>query len=196
MFAEHSPNTMNAQIDRFPVSDLPDRYDIKRTALYERFKALDIKPIKQGNKSYVDGDQLQQLDDLHAHIGRGGGLTDFLEETEQPKSEISEQLAPINQSGVLFALAEALTSRLVPAIASKLAPPPPPLAHLEALERAYEKDWLLSTSELAQLLKLSPKTIRGYGNSFSEAGFIFTKAGTRARQETAWRVSKARPRPK
>jgi hypothetical protein len=62
---------MNAQIDRFPVSDLPARYDIKRTALYERLKALDIKPIKQGNKSYVDGDQLQLLDDLHAHIGRG-----------------------------------------------------------------------------------------------------------------------------
>lgn len=185
---------MNAQIDRFPVSDLPDRYDIKRTALYERLKALDIKPIKQGNKSYVDGDQLQLLDDLHAHIGRGGGIADFLQESKQlsdEQSEQTEQLAPINQSGALFALVEVLTSRLVPAIVSKLTPSPPPLAHLEALERAYEKDWLLSTSELAQLLKLSPRTIRGYGNSFSEAGFIFTKAGTRARQETAWRVSKA-----
>lgn len=190
---------MNAQIDRFPVSDLPARYDIKRTALYERLKALDIKPYKQGNKSYVDGDQLQQLDDLHTHIGRGGGLTDFKEESEllsDEHSEQTEQLAPINQSGVLLAFAEALTSRLVPAIVSKLTPPPPPLAHLEALERAYEKDWLLSTSELAQLLKLSPRTIRNYGDRFSEAGFIFTKAGTRARQETAWRVSKARPLPK
>lgn len=184
---------MNAQIDRFPVSDLPDRYDIKRTALYERLKALDIKPIKQGNKSYVDGDQLQQLDDLHAHIGRGGGIADFLQESEQLSDEQSEQtgqLAPINQSGALVALVEVLTSRLVPAIVSKLSPPPAPLAHLEALERAYEKGWLLSTSELGQLLKLSPKTLRRYGDSFSEAGFIFTKAGTRARQETAWRVSK------
>jgi hypothetical protein len=190
---------MNAQIDRFPVSDLPDRYDIKRTALYERFKALDLKPIKQGNKSYVDGEQLQQLDDLHAHIQRGGGIADFLQESSpvsDSHNKISEQLAPINQSGVFLAFAEALTSRLVPAIVSKLTPPPPPLAHLEALERAYEKDWLLSTSELAQLLKLSPRTIRGYGDRFSEAGFIFTKAGTRARQETAWRVSKTRQRPK
>ena len=87
---------------------------------------------------------------------------------------------------------EVLTSRLVPAIVSKLTPPTAPLAHLEALEKAYEKEWLLSTSELAQLLRLSPKTIRKYGNTFNEAGFTFTRAGTRARQETAWKVSKVR----
>ena len=185
---------MNAQIDRFPVSELPSRYNIKRTALYERLKALDIKPIKQGNKSYVDGNQLQQLDELHAHVQRGGGMTDFLPSPELPDGEQNEQtgqLAQISQSGALVALVEVLTSQLVPAIISKLTPPPAPLAHLEALEKAYEKGWLLSTSELAQLLKLSPKTIRRYGDSFSEAGFTFTRAGTRARQETAWRVDKA-----
>ncbi len=190
---------MNAQIDRFPVSDLPSRYSIKRTALYERLKALKLKPIKQGNKSYLDGDQLKRLDELHAHIQRGGGITDFLQEPEQPSSEQTDptgQLAQINQSGALVALVEVLTSRLVPAIVSKLTPPAPPLAHLEALEKAYAKGWLLSTSELAQLLRLSPKTIRGYGDSFSEAGFTFTRAGTRARQETAWKVSKARSRTK
>ena len=167
---------MNALIDRFPVSELPSRYNIKRTALYERLKALDIKPIKQGNKSYVDGDQLQKLDELHAHVQRGGGITDFLPSPEQRGSEQSEQsrqLAQISQPGALVALVEVLTSQLVPAIVSKLTPPQAPLAHLEALERAYEKGWLLSTSELAQLLKLSPKTIRRYGDSFSEAGFTF-----------------------
>ncbi|MGK7877044.1 MAG: hypothetical protein AB4426_28260 [Xenococcaceae cyanobacterium] len=113
-----------------------------------------------------------------------------MEQTEQ--TDTTGQLAQINQSGALVALMEVLTSRLVPAIVSKLTPPAPPLANLEALEKAYEKGWLLSTGELAQLLRLSPKTIRGYGDSFSEAGFIFTRAGTRARQETAWKVSKAK----
>lgn len=189
---------MNTQIDRFPVSELPSRYDIKRTALYERLKALDIKPVKQGNKSYVDGNHLQQLDELHTHVLRGGGITDFLPLPEQlPKqlsgeqNEQTGQLAQISQPGALVTLVEVLTSQLVPAIVSKLTPPPAPLAHLEALEKAYEKEWLLSTSELAQLLKLSPKTIRRYGDSFSEAGFTFTRAGTRARQETAWKVDKA-----
>ncbi len=186
---------MNTQIDRFPVSQLPDRYGIKRTALYERLKALSIKPQKQGNKSYLDSDQVEQLDQLHAHIQRGGVINDFGSESEQLKVEQTNstgQLAPINQSGTLVALVEVLTSRLVPAIVSKLTPPTAPLAHLEALEKAYEKDWLLSTSELAQLLGLSPRTIRKYGNTFNEAGFTFTRAGTRARQETAWRVSKVR----
>lgn len=186
---------MNTQIDRFPVSQLPDRYGIKRTALYERFKALSIKPQKQGNKSYLDGAQVEQLDQLHAHIQRGGGINDFgleLEPLKVEQTNSTEELASINQSGTLIALVEVLTSRLVPAIVSKLTPPTAPLAHLEALEKAYEKDWLLSTSELAQLLRLSAKTIRKYGDSFNEAGFTFTRAGTRARQETAWKVSKVR----
>ena len=186
---------MNTQIDRFPVSQLPDRYGIKRTALYERLKALSIKPEKQGNKSYIDSDLVVQLDRLHAHIQRGGVINDFGSESEPLKVEQTDstgQLVKMNQSGTLVALVEVLTSRLVPAIVSKLTPPTAPLAHLEALEKAYEKDWLLSTSELAQLLGLSPRTIRKYGNTFNEAGFTFTRAGTRARQETAWRVSKVR----
>jgi hypothetical protein len=181
---------VNTEIDRFPVADLPDRYNLKRTALYERFKALDIKPYKQSNKSYLDGDQLKQLDELHAHLQRGGGISDFLPSPQPLLTEPTQQLASLNQPGAFVTLIEVLTSRLVPAIVSKLIPPQPPLAHLEALERAYEKDWLLSTSELAQLLKLSPQTIIRYGNSFNEAGFTFTKAGTRARQETAWKVDK------
>ena len=190
---------MNTQIDRFPVSQLPDRYGIKRTALYERLKALSIKPQKQGNKSYLDSDQVEQLDQLHAHIQRGGVINDFGSESEQLKVEQTDstgQLVSMNQSGTLVALVEVLTSRLVPAILSKLTPPTAPLAHLEALEKAYEKDWLLSTSELAQLLGLSPRTIRKYGNTFNEAGFTFNRAGTRARQETAWRVSKVRSKVK
>ena len=190
---------MNTQIDRFPVSQLPERYGIKRTALYKRLSALSIKPQKQGNKSYIDGDEVEQLDQLHAHIQRGGGINDFGSESEQLQVEQTDstgQLVSMNQSGTLVALVEVLTSRLVPAIVSKLTPPTAPLAHLEALEKAYEKDWLLSTSELAQLLGLSPRTIRKYGNTFNEAGFTFTRAGTRARQETAWKVSKLRSKVK
>jgi len=195
LFGEHPVNTMNTEIDRFPVSDLPDRYSIKRTALYERLNALDIKPQKLGNKSYIDGYQLQELDELHAHIQRGGGIADFLQEQGYSSSEHTEQtgqLAQADQTGSLMAVVEVIASRLVPAIVSKLTPAPAPLAHLEALERAYEKGWLLSTSEVAQLFRLSAKTIRGYGDSFEEAGFIFTRTGTRAHGETAWEVSKLR----
>ena len=65
-----------------------------------------------------------------------------------------------------------------------------PLAYLRDLEEAHQNGWLLSTSELAKLLGLSPKTIAGYGQEFSDAGFIFTRAGTRKGGEIAWSIEK------
>lgn len=65
------------------------------------------------------------------------------------------------------------------------------LAHLRELEEAYEKCWLLSTSEIADLFGLSVNTVRGYGDSFEEAGFVFTRSGNRSRDEIAWKTSKA-----
>ena len=72
------------------------------------------------------------------------------------------------------------------------------LSHLRELEEAYEKGWLLSTSELADLLGLAAKTVRGYGTQFEQAGFTFTRSevGSRARGEAAWQVGKLNlPRP-
>jgi DNA-binding IclR family transcriptional regulator len=60
------------------------------------------------------------------------------------------------------------------------------------LEEAYQNGWLLSTTELAALLKLSKSTVRGYGSQFEDAGFVFTRAGTRKRGEAAWEVGKRR----
>ena len=65
-----------------------------------------------------------------------------------------------------------------------------PLAYLRDIEEAHQNGWLLSTSELAKLLGLSPKTIAGYGQEFSDAGFVFTRAGTRKGGEIAWAIKK------
>jgi septal ring-binding cell division protein DamX len=46
----------------------------------------------------------------------------------------------------------------MPMIASQLKPASDPLVSLRGLEEAYRNQWLLSTSELAFLLKLSPKS--------------------------------------
>jgi hypothetical protein len=195
---------VNTEIDRFPVSDLPERYSIGRTALYERLGVLAIKPEKQGNKSYVSGQQLQALDDLDAHIKRGGILSDFGGRVQRTNGEQSGQLA-VSSSGQLVPLApsglsaliegavESLVGRLAPFFATPQAPKAGMrLAHLRELEEAYEKGWLLSTSEIADLLGLSVNTIRGYGDSFNEAGFVFTRSGNRSRGEIAWKISKVK----
>ena len=64
------------------------------------------------------------------------------------------------------------------------------LTYLEELESAYSNGWLLSTSEISDLLGLTPKTIASYGQEFSDAGFTFTRAGTRKGGEIAWSIDK------
>ncbi|MCW5319329.1 hypothetical protein GTQ43_38905 [Nostoc sp. KVJ3] len=56
---------------------------------------------------------------------------------------------------------------------------------LRALEEAYKNGWLLSTRELATLLKLSSSTVCRYGSKFEDAGFVFTRAGQRKGGEVA-----------
>jgi len=188
---------VNTEIDRFPVSELRDRYQIGRTALYERLNSLSIKPSKQGTKSYVSGEQLRRMDDLESHLKSGGGLADFAQPVQQTFGEQTEQLSAPNSQAISPTQSSALASMIdgiVHSVFTRITPHPAQagmrLAHLRELEEAYEKKWILSTSELADLLGLSATTVRGYGDQFEEAGFVFTRSGTRSRGEVAWRVGK------
>ncbi|MCY7282864.1 MAG: hypothetical protein LH679_05350 [Cyanobacteria bacterium CAN_BIN43] len=199
----------DAQLDSFPVSELQHRYKIVRSAVYTRLEALNIKSEKQRGRAYVNGDQLKLLDALHDHLEKGGTTSEFVAsladsgqqhlsrgqiEKSSGQQDLSSgqvgQFAITEQHSALAGLIEAIASRLMPMIASQLKPAPDPLASLRGLEEAYRNTWLLSTSELAQLLKLSPKTVRSYGDQFEDAGFVFTRAGTRKRGEVAWKISK------
>lgn len=206
----------DAQLDSFPVSELQHRYKIVRSAVYTRLEALNIKSEKQGGRAYINSEQLQLLDALHDHIEKGATTSEFVESladsvqveksseqqhlsTGQIQKSSGQQHLSTGQAGqftiteqhsALAGLIEAIASRLMPMIASQLKPAPDPLASLRGLEEAYRNQWLLSTSEVAQLLKLSPKTVRGYGEQFKDAGFVFTRAGTRKRGEVAWKISK------
>ena len=188
---------MNTEIDRFPVSDLRDRYRIGRTALYKRMNKLAIKPVKQGTKSYLSGEQLQRMDELELHLKSGGGLADFAKPVQQTFTEQTEQLQKSNiqpksppQSSAMGAVIEGIVQSVFTCIAPQPAQAGMRLAHLRELEEAYDKNWILSTSELADLLGLSATTVRRYGDQFEEAGFLFTRAGTRSRGEVAWKVDK------
>ncbi len=95
---------------------------------------------------------------------------------------LRESTIALNASA-LVGVIETVVQKLIPNNKS-------PLAYLRDLEEAHQNGWLLSTSELAKLLGLSPKTIAGYGQEFSDAGFIFTRAGTRRGGEIAWAIEK------
>ena len=182
----------NGEIDRLPVSQLTERYNLVRSAVYTRLDALGIKPERIGNRSYVNAGQIRLLDELHQFIQQGGTTAEFLD----MKGIQSPEAEPADSSSGLSTIQPdiiKLVTMIASELASKLQPPPPepdPLAYFEALERAARHGWLLSTKEVAYLLDLPPSVVREAGDRFYEAGFVFTRAGFRSGGELAWRVSK------
>lgn len=194
-YPEDSPEDAvmgSGEIDRLPVSQLPDRYKLARSAVYTRLDALGIKPERIGNKSYVSARQLRLLDELHQFIQQGGTTAEFLElkgisRAEEDEPDLSSGLSTVQPDIIrlISTIAAEIAAKFQPAL-----PDPDPLAYFEVLERAAQNGWLLRTSEVARLLELRTEDIQLYGDRFSEAGFVFTKAGYRSRGEVAWRVSK------
>ena len=183
----------NGEIDRLPVNQLAVRYNLVRSAVYTRLEALGIKPERVGNKAYVNAEQIRLLDDFHQFIQAGGTTAEFREQRgiPNPKSDESSSLSsglstvPPDIIKLVTSIAAEIASRFQPAPAE-----PDPMAYFEVLERAVQGGWHLRTSEVALLLDLSPSEIELYGDRFTEAGFVFTRAGYRAKGEVAWKVSK------
>jgi hypothetical protein len=182
MFTERSLNKLKAmnEINKFPVKDLPNRYSVGRTALYARFTAALITPEKDGTRSYISGEELEELDRLDSHIKTGGKLEDFQPANNQ--SLVVSQESGVNGTPTADNFNETL--QLIEAIARHFATPHDPLQHYTALERAIASGWLLSTSEVRQLISTKP-----HGDRFQHGSFVFVKSGKIGNQ-AAWRVAK------
>lgn len=175
----------SGEIDRFPVSQLQARYgDLARSAVYKRLDDLGIKPQRVGKRSYISQQQLALLDEVHAFINQGNSMAEFLEMRglgKKPSSPNGQELAASNRDIMgLFA-----------AVAAQISPSNP-LDYLEQLEQACQQRWVLSSSEVAALLKISPQQLEDYPQGFTEAGFIFKPAGRRFNGEPGWRLEKYR----
>ena len=179
------------------ISELLTRYKITKPALYSRFKGLGISTFKVGRKAYVKSEDIELLDKLEQHIYDGGTIADFVHTNEAAtglskvsSKELTEspEPIPVSQSDGWLNTLPLLVNSLADAIAQRITPPANPLAELEALEKAYEKKWILSTSQLGSILKLNPKTLIRY-KSFERHGFTFSRSGV-VGAEIGWRVGK------
>ncbi|NJL46427.1 MAG: hypothetical protein HC929_01505 [Leptolyngbyaceae cyanobacterium SM2_5_2] len=189
----------SGEIDRFPVSQLEGRYDnLARSAVYKRMEQLGIVPERVGKRSYITAEQLYLMDELHAFIKQGGSAAEFVEARglrQKPRSNgsanqgvNSPSSALANNPGDLGGFISAIVSEVVTRIGG--IPQPDPLQYFDRLESAARNGWLLSTSEIAGLFDLPPRDIERQGDSFFEAGFIFSRSGYRKNGEVAWRVTK------
>ncbi|MGK7874434.1 MAG: hypothetical protein AB4426_14345 [Xenococcaceae cyanobacterium] len=181
-----------AEVDSYPLTDLPGRYSVTRSVIYNRLGALKIEPRRSGKKAFVTAEELKLLDSLDEHLKRGGITSEFTSEmssihTATDARQVNLKPGQANQiesQSAILALMQAIANRL-----STLDAASTHLSDYEALERAYRNGWLLSTSHLATLLGLSPKTLVSH-KELSRYGFLFTKEG-RNGTETAWKVSKS-----
>ena len=186
-------------IDLVPLSQLPSRYGIARSNLYNRVKDLKVEKVKQGRKAFVTAADLELLDGLHAHLERGGTTFGFIQilkkkghlalsKVDRPASyqtETSQESKPIIAIDPV-----ALVSTIETVVKKMIPPSNNRLNYLKELEEAYQSGWLLSTSEVSDLLGFAPKTIASYGEEFDDAGFTFSRVGTRKGGEIAWSIDK------
>ena len=157
--------------DLYLISGLRERYGLSsRQSVYDRLKALNIKPVGWGR---ISAEQLKQMDKLDEHLKKGGTLSNFGIETFQNQSDTSLIVAEL--------------TKLVEAIAPT-PNPPEPLQALEELEKAAEKGWLLTKEQVQQLLGVKPK-VKGSDRTFTRGSFSFVKSG-KIGSQTAWKVVK------
>ena len=64
------------------TTQLQKRYGITKATVYRMLRALSIKPMRKGNKSYLTADQLQLADDLNAYMKSSGTMEEFVQQCQ------------------------------------------------------------------------------------------------------------------
>lgn len=89
-------------------------------------------------------------------------------------------------------IAKNLSSYLIPVIeqiGAKILNNLDYLSELKALQKAYENQWILSTSQLSRLLKVDAQILLRY-KRFEQHGFVFFRNG-KVLSEIGWSVGKS-----
>ena len=190
--------------ENLSVKDLLKRYNLRsRQSIYDWIR----KGLKQdfhkdeAGKSYVTSDQIALLDQLHKYLQTPNAvLSNFIPlSTVQIDSPIDSPIdsskndhkSEIAAQSIDNQLLLELTARIGRAISSQLAQQLTevnPLYRHEALEKAKELGWLLTSKEVQQLIGVIPKTKKG-NNTYHRGCWLFTKSG-KIGSQTAWKVDK------
>ena len=184
--------------ERLSVKELLARYNLKsKQTLYNWLKTLNIKLEKTSrNRAFATPEQIRALDDLKAHLEKGGLISEYVPITSlvvknqqdySLDSPIDIQLdyksdLPLDNSldSPVELLQQALDS-----LAEAVSTPKDPMWAHKALMFAQENELLLSTSEVWDLIGVSPK-----GDVFQRGSWVFTKKG-KIGWEGAWLVYRA-----
>lgn len=153
--------------DGCQVKALEARYNLKKSAVYDRLSKLNIKAANiRGVGSFVSEEQLRALDeyDRQLQLGDSG-----LSTTPTGQAGISDAQSIL---AVLPTVMQLLTDRASTDL----------MANYRQLQEASDRGWFLPTLLVRQLIGVTP-----HGASFERCGFRFEPAAKH--RSTEWRVS-------
>jgi hypothetical protein len=171
--AEPAPSEAVEALPDLTLADCCERWGVSsRNSVKARAAALGVELRRESSTRTVwPAEHLALGDELAEHLQKGGTLANFGRSLTAPADGIegggalapearkarpapSSLTPPTDGTDGLMALAQ---------MALALRPPADPLAVPRALQEASELGAWLSTKELAELVRMAPATVRGWG---------------------------------
>ena len=163
----------------YSIQDLMERYELKtRRSIYQWVKGLKLNLHKgYGNRVYATSQQVEQLDQLKAHLDKGGTIATFAPVVDA----VLDTAAPLNVYSPV-SNQELDWLEMVGAIAGAISPPNP-ISHWEKLSVAAKEGFILRTSEVKALTGAKPR-----GEKWERGSFMFIRK-KKIGNQIGWQVS-------
>ncbi len=162
---------------QYTIKDLMARYNLKtRQSVYQWCNGLELTMHKgENNRTFLTQDQVDLLDQLKAHLDKGGSIASFTPIDTVLDSSIETCVnstidTPVDWLEMIGAIASAIS-------------PPNPIGHWDRLYLAAQRRYILSTKEVHALAGAKP-----HGQSWNRGAFTFTRQG-KVGGQTGWMVS-------
>jgi hypothetical protein len=175
-------------ITYIPISDLPGQFKVSRQTIYDRMKFLNISSTKMEGKNYITNDDLDLLDQLDKHLQSGQDKSLFHSgaiapagETKLAKQSPQNIVIPTEPEPELTPIIPNLIEQLAKAIAANQTDQ---LSNYDALEKASNNGWILSTQKIHDLIGVKP-----HGPNYIWGCWKFTAKGKLGRAK-GWLVEK------
>lgn len=184
-----------------PVRDLTERLGLSKSRVFALLSELAIARTNDGGLTCVSGEDFLLLEQALAHTRNGGTLAEFKASRGMAPLTVADSSQQSTQSGgtpvdlLLTAMATLLDRQSVAAPPPALAPAVEAEVELSLLQRRLDilrtladARMSLSNSELADVLDLSPGTLRSRGQTFTAYGLRFDRE--QQGRAVSWRVSR------
>ncbi len=180
------------------VEELCDRYNLaSRKTLYSRLNGLGITLPKDNGKAFATEEHIALLDGQNEHLKSGGTISNFiptskvtLHDTPQqsPTQHNTTQEKTVTVPSPQHSTTQLQMSPELLTVIMAAINPDPLFLSLSKLEIASSYNWQFTTSQIADIIGIKPRTKKGE-TEYKRGSFVFKKVG-KIGNETSWIVQK------